>query len=135
MFNIALFLFLYLPLTALSGLLWGSFQSPGIERNLFYELFLWFVVTVQLIAPTFVALISVFLLLRVVIWLFDIHQHIFQRALALATTSLILPLIQAWTWGGNHLSVDWFLVAVFPASILSLLIRLPGQGESHVTRH
>ena len=82
--NLALFFFLYVPATALFGLVSGSFQAPGLDRDLAYELFLWFVVAVQLIVPTFLVFLLVLAMLSFVGRLLPTKQGIVRRGVATA---------------------------------------------------
>jgi len=120
--SLGLFFSVYLPLTALIGLIAGSFQAPGLERSVSYELFLWFVVATQLVAPSLAAFVGVLFLLKVLVRVFDGRSAGTTRVFSLTATALTLPTIQALAWDGNQISVDWFLVSVIPAALLGFAI-------------
>ena len=120
------FFLIYLPATALIGLVVGVFQAPGMERNVAYELFLWFVVAVQLVLPTLAIYLSVWFCLKKIPMKIKPDQKWVTGVVVMALT---LPVSQALLWGGHALSMEWFLVAVVPAALLSIIVFRP------VSRH
>ena len=117
-----LFFVFYLPVTAVIGLLLGSFQAPGLGRSLAYEFFLWFVVGVQLLLPTLIMLLLVVGLLKLSQRRTGMQMS--TRRLKLTSTVAIgvfIPTFQAFFWQGNQLSMDWFAVCVVPAMMLGFL--------------
>ena len=122
-----LFFSVYLPLTCVFGLMAGSFHAPGHDRSLSYELFLWFVVAVQLFVPTMLAFLVVLMLVKVSTVYAGATTGSVQRIAVLVFIASTLPTIQAVTWGAYQLSIDWFLVAVIPAGVLGYLVALPGK--------
>ena len=120
------FFLIYLPATALIGLVVGAFQAPGMERNVAYELFLWFVLAVQLVLPTLAIYLSVRFCLKKIPMKIKPDQKWVTGVVVMALT---LPVSQALLWGGHALSMEWFLVAVVPAALLSIIVFRP------VSRH
>ena len=127
-FNVLLFLFVYVPLTLIIGLVVGAFKVGGVDDNAGYEFFLWFVVTIQLIVPTIILFTAIHLVIHLSILESNTGQ---RRAAAIAMNGLLLPLLQGFLWAGTSLSLTWLAVAVAPALVLGWLtestirVRLP----------
>lgn len=130
----ALLLFgVYVPSTAVVGLLMGSFQAPGIERSFSYEFFLWFVVAVQLLVPTLLAFVFALVLLRLCApFLVTDSSAILSKLIAAVFVGVTLPAVQALVWGGQQLSFDWFAVAVCPALLLGFFVGARTSQSSRV---
>ncbi len=126
--NISLFFVFYLPLSAVVGLLSGSFQAPGHARSFAYELFLWFVVAVQLLAPTFCLFLLVLVVQHFCARLRRGERAWMQRTLSLVLMAAALPVCQALLWGGWQLSIEWVLAAGLPAALLGLSIQ-PARAQ------
>ena len=111
----------YLPLTWCAGLLIGAFAAPGMSRNLAYESFLWFVLAVQLLLPTLLALAftngALFCARRVL----RRRKHAIPVWLRMIAVGIALPATQATVWGGHGPSVEFLVVAVFPAAVLGAI--------------
>ena len=117
--NTGLFLFVYVPLTALIGVIGGFFSSPDAD-SIEYDLFLWFVIAVQLLLPSLIAFIVALAVTK--IWQLLVGSGGVRWFLTFAIT-LLLPLTQASLWGGKQIGIEWLVVAVLPAFILALLTR------------
>ena len=126
--GVILFFVVYVPCTAIIGLLTGSFQAPGIDRNFSYELFLWFVVAVQLLIPTFIVFLCVVGLLKLYERYMPAHSDTLVAKLGLIVmVGVALPTVQALLWGGYGLSIEWFAVAVVSAVALALFFIKPAK--------
>ena len=128
--NLGILLGLYIPLTALLGLVTGAFHAPGAERSISYELFLWFVVAIQLLVPTLLVYVGVYFLVTKIIYLSPTRAPM----IASVAFGLGLPLAQALAWGGNELSVEWLIVSVLPAMMLGLMTRFPSSSSLQAPR-
>ena len=125
--NTALFLFVYVPLTAIVGTLGGYFSSESINTGIDYDLFLWFVITIQLLVPTALAFIAALVLVR--LWVLVVGRWGARVVLVGAVASLI-PLTQAALWGGQTIGIEWLVVAVLPALILGWFTRFVPATDS-----
>ena len=117
-FNVLLFLFVYVPLTLIIGLVVDAFKVTGVDDNAGYEFFLWLVVTIQLVVPTIMLFTAIQLVIHVSIHESNTGQ---RRAAAIAMNGLLLPLLQGFLWTGTSLSLTWLAVAVVPALVLGCL--------------
>ena len=131
--NLRRFFSVYVPLTAMVGLATGSFQAPGHDRSLSYELFLWFVVAVQVVGPTLLVFLVVLMLLKVTAAYFGATPPLLLKTISVVAVVLALPTTQALSWGAEQLSLDWLAVAVFPAGVLGYLIVLPRPRTSTIS--
>lgn len=126
--GVVLFFVVYVPCTATIGLLTGSFQAPGIDRSFSYELFLWFVVAVQLFVPTLLLFLFVVLLLKLYDRYIAAHSDTLAAKVRLIVmVGIALPTMQAFLWGGHSLSIEWFVIAVVPAFGLALSFIKPTE--------
>ncbi len=123
---LVLFLVVYIPCTLIIGLLTGSFQTPGVDRSYAYELFLWFVVAVQLFIPTLLLFLFIVLLLKLSCRYVKVPTGtIASKLTVIAMVGTTLPVAQAFVWGAHALSIDWFAVAVVPAVVLGFFMLDP----------
>ena len=126
--NNLIFFGVYLPLTLLLGLTTSAFHVPGVDNPLAYAVFLWMVITLQLVVPSYGVYATTCLVATLV------HRRWgYFPARATAYAGLLTMLIlQAGMWSGTHLSLIWVWVCVLPAVLLGGLIRF-GQKTSTTT--
>lgn len=125
-FNVMSFFLIYLPLTLMAGLFIGAFEVDGADSGAGYEVFLWFVVAIQMIGPTLLVYIASYLLLRGICRNFD---PVTRRYCCIVSIGLSLPLLQAVLWQGSSFSASWVFVAVVPAAVLGGIVRFTSRLE------
>ena len=125
--NLGLLFVLYLPMTLLVGLLTRAYQAPGMGFAWAYEVFLWWVIWLQLLLPMLIAYLAALILSW---W---VAKWVAQPMVRWIAGTLVVGGLmgaQAIVWDGVAITWQWLVVSGLPGVLLAYVLRLPTSPPS-----
>ena len=120
--NMGLFFVFYLPLTYLIGLLGGFYVGPSQGPDDSYPLFIWLVVVLPLLLPSFLWVPLAHVLLRVSLRRLERDR---LRVLSVFLVPAGLLAAHLGVWGGVVLSLPLLFLIFIPGAAYGLVFRMP----------